>query len=95
MRKVGRAKIPGFLSFLPPELLSGVLGCGKGRAGCEKLGKWEFSAFLLGILGWDCVIKHRNEQLEYDGSLEFLDYEEKLEVEQEIPPEHEKKCYWF
>lgn len=55
------------------------------------MGKWELSAFLLGIPGWDCVIKCRNEHLEYDKSLEFLDCEEKQEVEQEIPPECEGK----
>lgn len=46
------------------------------------MGKWEFGAFLLGILGCDCVIKHGNEHLEYD--------EEKQKVEQQIPPEHEE-----
>lgn len=53
--------------------------------------------FLLGISGWDCVTERRNEHLEYDGSLEFLDYAEKQEVEQEILPEHEKKfyCLWY
>lgn len=52
--------------------------------------KWEFGAFLLGISGWDCVIKCGNEHLEYDGDLELLSDEEKQEMDQEFPPEQEE-----